>query len=406
MNRYPGPSHGSAVHYDTEADSSPSRRPALWPGSRGNPQWAVAALLLLLVGASALQGQRREFDVSPGGTLELDLETGGSVKVTGWGSNTAQVDAELSGRDRDDVELSFDQRGDRLVVRSRMRTERRRTEASANFVVQVPHRFSVVIDSSGGNIELHDLDGSFTGRTMGGQIDLSDLTGDVDLVTLGGNIEVADSEVDGRVSTNGGNVDIRNVVGNLDGKSMGGNVRYADSRGARRGSDVVKVHTMGGRIEVPEALAGAELHTMGGPIRVGRAAGFVKAKTMGGSIEVEEIDGWLELMTMGGDVTAVMVGDPSSGRRDVDIVSMGGDIHLVVPQGLEMEISIELEFTRSHEGRHQIVSDFPVQIETSPEWSRQKGSARKTMTATGRIGSGAAKVTIRTVNGDVRLEKR
>lgn len=188
----------------------------------------------------------------------------------------------------------------------------------------------------------------------------------------------------------GGNVIYRNVT-RRDGTSTGGAVQIA---------------TMGGKVEVSDAPDGAELSTMGGDIEVRSARRFVKAKTMGGSIEIRSIDGWVEATTMAGDVSVTMVGNAAQGDRHVLIDSRSGEIELAVPAGLDMDIDIQIAFTKNSRQKYGIVSDFPLQLSTTPEWEYGQGDPRRVIRGRGKTGSAKHKIIIRTINGDVRLTRR
>ena len=65
---------------------------------------------------------------------------------------------------------------------------------------------------------------------------------------------------------------------------------------------------------------------------------------------------------------------------------------------------IELEFTKGHREKHRIVSDADLEITESEDWSRHRGSPRKTIYGKGSFNGGGNKVKIRTINGDVHLK--
>ena len=67
------------------------------------------------------------------------------------------------------------------------------------------------------------------------------------------------------------------------------------------------------------------MKTRGGDIRIRSATDFISARTMGGDIEIERLDGGVRATTMGGDVEIRMVGDVSKKKRDVEIISKGGE---------------------------------------------------------------------------------
>jgi DUF4097 and DUF4098 domain-containing protein YvlB len=152
-------------------------------------------------------------------------------------------------------------------------------------------------------------------------------------------------------------------------------------------------------------MAGANVSTMGGDVHISRAAQYVKASTMGGEVRLDAVDGWIEASTMGGNVMATMVGDPARGDRHVKLTSMGGDITLTVPAGLDMRFDITLAYTRNSKQNYEIRGDFPVQTRRTSEWEYRKGDARRYIYGTGTAGSGKNVIEIETVNGDVIIRK-
>ncbi|MGA7836339.1 MAG: hypothetical protein WB996_00085, partial [Ignavibacteriaceae bacterium] len=51
----------------------------------------------------------KEFKVQSGKLLNLDFNTGASINVEGWDKDIVSVDAELGGRDWEDISLDFNQ---------------------------------------------------------------------------------------------------------------------------------------------------------------------------------------------------------------------------------------------------------------------------------------------------------
>jgi DUF4097 and DUF4098 domain-containing protein YvlB len=111
---------------------------------------------------------------------------------------------------------------------------------------------------------------------------------------------------------------------------------------------------------------------------------------------------------MGGDVDVTLVGNPAEKNRDVDISSKGGDITLVVPAGLSMDVDIRLAYTRESgydSKSFRIESDFDLQEEHSKEWDDEYGSPRKYIYGKGKINGGKHRVRVETINGNVYLKK-
>jgi DUF4097 and DUF4098 domain-containing protein YvlB len=369
----------------------------------------VVAALILLGGMSSADEQTREFAVSAGGTLELNLEAGGSVVVRGDGGSKITVTYEID----QNSTIEFRESSSGLEIVTDYKSRGRSQSSSVDIEVHVPAHFDIELDSMGGGLTVEGVDGNFRGRTMGGALILHDVRGEAELKTMGGNIELTDSELDGSLKTMGGPVLFENVVGDVTGSSMGGNVRFKNV--VRRGggiatpprlddvegtTDTVQISTMGGSIEVDDAPEGANLHTMGGDIRVTDAVRFVSAKTMGGDVTIEAVDGWVKATTMGGDVDVKVTG--SGG--DIELTSMSGDITLVLPPGFSMEFDLEIAYTRGSNQDYKIITGHDVKQLATQDWDHDHGSPRKYIRGSGSVGGGQNRIKIRTVNGNIRIE--
>ena len=133
--------------------------------------------------------------------------------------------------------------------------------------------------------------------------------------------------------------------------------------------------------------------------RIRDAQRFVRAKTMGGDIEIESVDGWLKATTMGGDIEARVIG--SGG--DVELVSMSGDITLIVPPGFGMDLDLEIAFTRNSRKSYQITAPGGLPSTETPDWSYSHGSPRKYIRMEGSVNGGGPVVKVDTVNGNIEV---
>jgi DUF4097 and DUF4098 domain-containing protein YvlB len=394
--------------------------------------------------------EKKSFDMEKGKRIDIDINVGGDIFITGWDGEKVEVEVVVTGRDRDDIEIDFKERSSVLKVEIGRDGWFRNTKADAKVIVNVPDRFDISFKTMGGDVEISGVEGETRGHTMGGDIDLSRMAGEADVKTMGGDITVSESVLDGVVRTMGGDVRIVDVKGDLKGSTMGGDVTYdgvkrRERAGAKRdgkadgdekdvsvstfggdldldyegkdvrartfGGDVnvdnarsVKVSTMGGDIEVAQAPEGADAHTMGGNITIESAGRFARAKTMGGDIDIFEVDGRVKATTMGGDVKVRVVGG-GEGDRDVELKSMGGDVELTVPKGYPMDFDIEITYTKGHRRDCGIVSDFPMTVSESDEWKSKWGQKRKYITGTGEVNGGGNRIMIRTVNGKVFVKE-
>jgi|RhiMethySRZTD1v2_1073278.scaffolds.fasta_scaffold09256_6 DUF4097 and DUF4098 domain-containing protein YvlB len=358
----------------------------------------------------------REFKAAAGGKLTLNLDSGGSVKVSGTGGSSVTITYKLSCSP--DCEINFDQSGSDVRVETRFKGSGRNHDSDGDFDIRVPSRFDVALDSMGGSLEIDGVTGSFTGETKGGEITLHHVEGDAKLSTMGGEIRVTESTLDGSVHTMGGAVTIENVSGDLKGSSMGGGVRYKNVRRAdgrlasppRTGDgdssdltqDTVQISTMGGEINTEDAPDGADVMTMGGDITIKSAKRFVRAKTMGGDIEIDSVDGWVQATTMGGNLDVTVTG----GGGDVTLTSMGGTVVLNVPRGFGMDLDLEIAFTKNSRKEYTITAPGAGSTSVSPDWDYDKGSPRKYIRKSGAVNGGGHKVTVRTINGNVTVNER
>lgn len=384
----------------------------------------ILASLFLIHTAFAQSVLKKEFETKKGKILEIDLRSGGSIDIVGWDEETILVEAFLDKNARRDCDIRFDEHSSGLEIESRCH-ERHGSGRNIELEVKVPRQYNLDIVTSGGEIRIENVEGNIDGKTMGGGLDLRDLKGEialttqggtikcrgleglVDLYTYGGNITCRNSEVDGSVRTLGGNIQIQDVAGNLKAETNGGNVTYDGVTARNKGGDdkIVRISTLGGNIEVDEAPVGADVRTNGGNIEIGRAGKFVKARTLGGDIYIDEIDGWIEAQTNGGDISVTMVGDPDKGERNVEIVSLGGDIELTVPPKLSMDFDITLAYTRNSNKNYEIISDFEMNIEETDRWERSHGTARRYIYGTGTINGGNNKIILETINGDIIIRE-
>jgi len=346
---------------------------------------------------------KKEFNVSSGGQLETDIRTGGSISIEGWDQSKVQVIVNFRGSKLDeDINLDIDGSGDDVSITVFAHGN---SNSDLEFDVKVPRKYDLELKTMGGEIEVKGVEGKLEGETMGGNISLDALKGHAKFKTMGGNVEVNDSDVDGKVSTMGGNIVFRDVIGDMDGSTMGGNVTYNNQ--SRKGKDgkEVKISTMGGNIDVAEAMSGADVSTMGGNIDIKKAADFIKASTMGGNIDIKEINGWVKASTMGGDIDITMTGDPATGKRDVNISSMGGDIDLTLPDGISAEFDVRITYTRKSSQDYEISSDFPLNIKEDEDWQYKNGDPHKDIIGTGKTGNGKNTIKVSTHNGDIRIRK-
>jgi beta-lactamase regulating signal transducer with metallopeptidase domain/DUF4097 and DUF4098 domain-containing protein YvlB len=154
-----------------------------------------------------------------GGTLVVDLQTGGGLAVHRGDDDVIRVRATLAGPNWRETEVTLRDDHGVATLRSEFSRQLTRSSTAHQFDVWVPRQFNLRIASAGGGLEISGLDGVMTGHTGGGEVNIDHTSGRVTLTTGGGDVSVADSHLDGEISTGGGHVSIERNQGNLRGHS-------------------------------------------------------------------------------------------------------------------------------------------------------------------------------------------
>ncbi len=251
-------------------------------------------LLMALLGAfmvsSTVVAQQpyAEESFAVGNDVRIEVETsGGSITVEGSNRDEVQVEMYVKKRGRevepgeadlDDWDISIEKSGNTVyaTAKHRGRNNWGNNSYSISFVVYAPIDSRAAVRTSGGSINIANLDGDQYAKTSGGSITATQIAGDVELKTSGGSITI--DEVEGYVDAN----------------------------------------TSGGRIRANDIAGGIFAKTSGGSITLENVSGNVEAKTSGGSIDAEIVkpQDYIELKTSGGSIS---VSVPKDAGYDVDL---------------------------------------------------------------------------------------
>ena len=279
------------------------------------------AFVVLLVPALVLRADDRlekTLKLDPGGRFALGTDLG-SVTVTG--SDSPDVWLVVTSRRRDLDELlrfSFQENPGSVTVNAR----RKRGHlfpwlggggGSVHYDIRVPARTLLVVDTSGGAIQVSAMRSEARLETSGGRIVVRDLVGDLNGHTSGGGIEL--ERIRGRVNveTSGGGIKASEIDGAIDADTSGGSVRLD------RVSGDIRAHSSGGGIHILEAGGRVDADTSGGGIE----ATFARGNARGGSLE-----------TSGGGIEVSL--DPSVGLR---IEASGNSVRADLPLTVKGSVS-------------------------------------------------------------------
>lgn len=274
----------------------------------------------------------KSFNVSPGGSLEVET-SGGGIRVQSSDENKVTVVARQrikAGSESEadelleDLSLTIEQDGNNVIARAKY--ERRSwgsQPVQVDFTVTVPERYNVKLRTSGGSVNVADLEGVADVRTSGGSISLGRITGDIDARTSGGNISLEEGGGRVRLGTSGGSVRVGRAGGETDVDTSGGSIDIKSVEGQ------VRAHTSGGSVSaaINGSLKGdCILETSGGRVRAvvdSEAAFRLDASTSGGGVRAE---GLTITIDRGGAGRSRLAGTVNGGGPLLKLRSSGGDV--------------------------------------------------------------------------------
>lgn len=338
----------------------------------------------------------KSFPVSPGGRLVIQADRG-SIDIKTAETDTVSVEVTRTARtsDREQAdrlfgahEVTFRHEGNQLEIvagpqgaLSRFRRDLW-NRLQVRYVVTLPRRFDVDLQTAGGSITVADLIGIARAQTAGGGLTFAQIDGPVSGQTSGGSIRLESCTKNARLKTSGGSIEVGEVQGTLDAQTSGGSIRVE-----RAGGDTV-VRTSGGNVTVHESLNRLDAGTSGGSIHLGKVRGAASASTSGGGVKAEDVSGTLDASTTGGSISARF---SSQLTGDCSLKTTGGGIEVELPK----TIAADLDATAIG-GR--VISDLPVAVVVQGEQKRNH--------LQGRINGGGPALMLRTTGGSIHLRPR
>jgi DUF4097 and DUF4098 domain-containing protein YvlB len=290
----------------------------------------VSSILLLTAFASANADViRKGFNVAEGGTLTLDADVG-DVKIVSGGTGVA---VEITRTGREDLlklnDITFDQSGNDVSIRSRYQHSghwfnwNNNNDIRIRYNVRVPSHYNVKLSTSGGDVNVDDLNGTANIHTSGGDIKAAHLNGAAVLHTSGGDIEIENSGGTVEAKTSGGSIEIGRAASTVYARTSGGSIRIRDA------FDSIDASTSGGSIHARitgQPRSDSRLSTSGGdvilelPANVGAS---VDAHTSGGGIDTD-----IPVTIMGRKDEDTLVGTVGGGGPKLVLRTSGGGISL------------------------------------------------------------------------------
>lgn len=148
--------------------------------------------------ASIEKNEKNIFEVSQGGQLFVDTDKG-VITVQTHNSSTIEVEVFLKAKTNDEelaekifnyFEIDYDHNGTDLKIIAEFKGEKswisnlfgsgKSNKLNVKFLITVPEKYNVDLNTSGGGISVGDLDGIVMARTSGGGLNFGNITGDID----------------------------------------------------------------------------------------------------------------------------------------------------------------------------------------------------------------------------------
>jgi DUF4097 and DUF4098 domain-containing protein YvlB len=297
----------------------------------------VSALLgsLIIPAYAASDFERnidKTFQVNPGGRFTIDADRG-SIKIASDATNQVQVRVirKVQGgtaSQADEVfarhEVTMTQNGNAVTVVGKMASERlftrifRGSDLEVHYEVSIPQKCEVDLKTSGGNIEMTDLDGSAVTRTSSGSIKLGKIAGQIEAADSGGDISIGESGGNVVARTSSGSIRIGTVNGkSVTAKNSGGSIEIGNVEG-----DVI-AETSSGSIRINRVKGGLKAKDSGGDIVIGDIGGTAAMQTSSGSIKLKSVNGKSDAKNSGGSITIGQAGGESVIRTSSGSIQIG-----------------------------------------------------------------------------------
>jgi hypothetical protein len=282
----------------------------------------LLVLFALVVTASAVTEENisRQFDVTPGGKLVVDVDFG-TINVTGGADDKVVIEAFRKidfGDEAKEKEyfaaapVAISQDGNVVTVRAHHTKSKGfwsfgHSEMDGRYTIRVPKRFGTDLQTEGGDVTAGEITGNVTAKTSGGKLAFERLEGTLTANTSGGSIKVEDCRGPIEIETSGGDITVADGTGTLNAK------------------------TSGGRIDVRNFSGDTEVRTSGGNLSLQRITGRIIGKTSGGSIRAsipDAVVGDVRLETSAGNIDVSL---PATATVDIDASARVGEIFSLLP---------------------------------------------------------------------------
>lgn len=371
---------------------------------RAKTWFLILSAAIALTLTFTLHAGEKTLKVSKGGKLEINVSNGDILLKT-WDRNEVFVKYQDDGYDDEEGNVDITQNGNIVKI----------TSGSFGTVISVtmPGEFNADVKTSAGDIELKgNLVGKLTGKTSGGDIDIENINGTLEASTLGGNIKLGFARGTVNVKTGGGDMRTGDVEGDMTVKIGGGNVllgKISRTLKIKTGGGNIKiteiggnaiVSTGGGNISINNTNGNIDVNTGGGDIKLNNTKGEIKAKTGSGRIFLGSVSNKIEVYTGAGDAEIVF----TSGYKGISEIKTGyGNIDLIVPESVKATITAKVNSWELYDEDEE--ESGSLENITSDYKAAKIDKSGSEVTAVYNINGGGNNISVIAGNGEISIKK-
>ena len=149
------------------------------------------------------------------------------------------------------------------------------------------------------------------------------------------------------------------------------------------------VSSVSGDVSVDGAVGYLKAHSVSGNVTVKTFTGVVEAASTSGNVHVGEISGTVNARSVSGDVIVSI--NQLAGAQGMDFASTSGNVNVKLPGNLDANVEMSVL-------SGDLKTDFPLTIE-----KKETGPGQR---ATGVVGSGNRRLTMKSISGNVELRRQ
>ena len=146
------------------------------------------------------------------------------------------------------------------------------------------------------------------------------------------------------------------------------------------------ISSVSGNVSVSGVAGTLRARAVSGNVTVKNVSGVINASSTSGNVDVVEISGSVTGKSTSGNVNVSI--NKLSGTEGMDFASTSGNVHVRLPGSLDATVEMSVL-------SGDLRTDFPLNIE-----KKEHGPGQR---ATGQVGGGSRKLTLKSISGNVEL---